>query len=213
MGVAVQPQINMTTKQIKLTDRQISKLSAWLNGKFSLNAGAVFNVKSIGEMYKRSLIKWLVKSPARVDAIMQTTLEATLMDVIGVKKDSWGSYKVVGGSRIQEYLDAIFQKYLRDHEKQIEVKANQAFLHMLDKLQIDTYDTESRLKKSVDAIVEEEIEALEKVFKDQYRTKIQIQLNHVFKEINESTDFADPNSLKTEWSELMVEMQLLNGEI
>lgn len=205
----------MSKKEIKLTDKQISKFSSWLSGKFSTNAGSVFNVKSIGELYKRALINWLVNSPKKVERVIEGQLDAVLLDIIGVYRDHWGDYKIKEGcfnSRIRQYLEALADKYIQDHEQQIVAKAHDTFGVMLGKMAFDTYSVERAMKKVFEKIVDREIEALDCEAQKAFALKVRSQLQEAFKELQEDVDFSDPNSLKTEWAELMAELHIMSTE-
>lgn len=205
----------MSDKEIKLTDKQISKFSAWLTGKFSTNAGSVFNVKSIGELYKRALVNWLVKSPKKVERVIEAQLDAVLLDIIGVHRDQWGYYKIKdgsNGSRVRQYLEALADKYMWDHEQQIVAKAHDTFGVMLGNMSFNTINIKRSMEKAFQKIVDREIEALDGKVQEVFALKVRSQLQEAFKEIQEDVDFADPNSLKTEWAELMAELHIMSTE-
>lgn len=203
----------MSTKEIKLTDRQTRKFSAWLSGKFSSNVGAVFNVKSIGEMYKKALIRWMIQSPAKVNNIMDSQVEAIMLDAIGLQKVHWGSYKVVGDSLVHQYFAALARKWLEDNEEKIAAKTKAVCDKVLDNFEIDTYRIERILTDDFEKIVEREYKALDSVVKQEFTKKVAAQLNEVFAEIEKDIDFANPDSLKTEWSQLMAELKIMKGEM
>lgn len=204
----------MSTKEVKLTDKQIVKFSAWLSGNFSNNAGAVFNFKSIGELYKRALVRWLVKSPTKVDAVIEGQVEAIMLDAMGLEKNNWGRYKVKDNNGpIYRYFGALVQKYIDENEDKLKAKAYQAFSSMMDSYEVDIWSIKNKLREAFDKIIEREFDSLDKAMKQELTQKIQVEINSVFAEIQNDIDFTNPDSLKSDWAKLMVELKLMKGEM
>ena len=203
----------MSTKsKDSFTDTQLATFSKWLASKFS-DPSAIYSVANLGELYKRSLLKWLVSAPAKVQKVMDNRLDAVLQSICGYEIDTWGKVKINEGSPVNKYLQALVKKYIEDHEAEIQRKALPHFEKMIVNADYDSYRIKNIINDSIQKIVEKQLNDYFNKVNSEFGEQVQKMIGQAFAEIRADIDLTNPKSMESVWGKAMAELKLMEGRL
>jgi hypothetical protein len=204
----------MSTKpKDSFTDSQLATFSKWLKSKFS-NPAVIYSAANLGELYKRSLLKWLVSAPAKVQKAMDNRLDAVLQSICGYDVDNFGRVRRANEhSPVNKYLQALVEKYIEDHEAEIRDRAFPHFERMIVNADYDSYQIKSTISKCIERIVEKQLEDYFKILNNEFGEQVRKQIEQAFAEIREDVDLANPKSMESVWGKVMAELRLMEGDM
>ena len=204
----------MSTKsKDSFTDNQLATFSKWLKSKFS-DPAVIYSVANLGELYKRTLLNWLVSAPAKVHKAIDNRLDAVLQSICGYDVDSFGRVRSANeNSPVNKYLQALVKKYIEDHESEIQDRAFPHFERMIVNAEYDSYQIKSTISKCIQKIVEKQLEDYFKKLDNEFGEQVRKQIEQAFAEIREDVDLTNPKSMESAWGKVMAELKLMEGRL